>query len=327
MRVDELRRLAIFEGVSDERLEQLLAVGRTIEIEPGLQLFTEGEPADALVGAGRRRGRPVPDRRPRGGAGRADAARPVGRRVPGVGRRRRVPRDRTRRGLRPAAAGAGGRPARPDGGVAAAGRAPGARRVRDRPLDRGDGPPARGAGHPRHAVGRARARAQQPGRGRGAHRGLDGRDPQRAAALAGRARRGRDQRRAVPRPRRAASRDRPAPADAHADAARRRRGRARRVARGPRHRRPVDAGLDARGGRRPGRVVRAAPPTCCPGAALQRRARVGRGHAVGRVRSSRSCARRPAASPSSSAPCAPTRRWTAPPCSPSTSSRDSRARS
>jgi signal transduction histidine kinase len=46
MRVDELRQLAIFEKVSDERLEQLLAVGQTIEIEPGLQLFTEGDPAD-----------------------------------------------------------------------------------------------------------------------------------------------------------------------------------------------------------------------------------------------------------------------------------------
>src|SRR3954464_13309251 len=46
MRVDELRELAIFEKVSDDRLAQLLAVGRTIEIEPGLQLFTEGQPAD-----------------------------------------------------------------------------------------------------------------------------------------------------------------------------------------------------------------------------------------------------------------------------------------
>ncbi len=46
MRVDELRQLAIFEKVTDDRLGQLLAVGRTIEIEPGLQLFTEGEPAD-----------------------------------------------------------------------------------------------------------------------------------------------------------------------------------------------------------------------------------------------------------------------------------------
>jgi signal transduction histidine kinase len=45
VRIDELRALPIFEGVSDERLDQLLAVGRTIEIEPGLQLFTEGEPA------------------------------------------------------------------------------------------------------------------------------------------------------------------------------------------------------------------------------------------------------------------------------------------
>ena len=46
MRVDELRQLAIFEKVNDERLQRLLDVGRTIEIEPGLQLFTEGDPAD-----------------------------------------------------------------------------------------------------------------------------------------------------------------------------------------------------------------------------------------------------------------------------------------
>jgi len=45
MRTDELRKLAIFEGVSEERLQQLLDVGRTIEIEPGLPLFVEGEPA------------------------------------------------------------------------------------------------------------------------------------------------------------------------------------------------------------------------------------------------------------------------------------------
>jgi signal transduction histidine kinase len=46
MRIDELKHLSIFEKISDERLEQLLEVGRTIEIEPGLQLFTEGDPAD-----------------------------------------------------------------------------------------------------------------------------------------------------------------------------------------------------------------------------------------------------------------------------------------
>ncbi|MEO6511192.1 MAG: ATP-binding protein [Nocardioides sp.] len=46
MRIDELRQLPIFEKVSDERLEALLAAGRTVEIEPGLQLFTEGDPAD-----------------------------------------------------------------------------------------------------------------------------------------------------------------------------------------------------------------------------------------------------------------------------------------
>ncbi len=46
MRVDELRQLAIFEKVNDERLQRLLDVGHTVEIEPGLQLFTEGDPAD-----------------------------------------------------------------------------------------------------------------------------------------------------------------------------------------------------------------------------------------------------------------------------------------
>jgi signal transduction histidine kinase len=46
VRVDELRQLAIFEKVNDERLQRLLDVGNTVEIEPGLQLFTEGDPAD-----------------------------------------------------------------------------------------------------------------------------------------------------------------------------------------------------------------------------------------------------------------------------------------
>jgi signal transduction histidine kinase len=46
MRVEELRPLPIFAGVSDERLAELLAVGRTMEIEPGTELFHEGEPAD-----------------------------------------------------------------------------------------------------------------------------------------------------------------------------------------------------------------------------------------------------------------------------------------
>ncbi len=46
MRVEELRHLAIFEGVTDDRLEQLLAVGREVEVEPGSELFHEGQPAD-----------------------------------------------------------------------------------------------------------------------------------------------------------------------------------------------------------------------------------------------------------------------------------------
>src|SRR5215210_7671628 len=114
MRIDELKELSIFEKVSDERLEKLLEVGRTIEIEPGLQLFTEGHPADdwwVLVDGAVDLFRTV---------GR-DAARPLGRRVPRLGRRRRLPRDRPGRRLRPAAQGVGVGPARADRGVAAAG--------------------------------------------------------------------------------------------------------------------------------------------------------------------------------------------------------------
>ena len=217
------------------------------------------------------------------------------------------------------------RPAGADGGLAAAGRAPGPRRVRDGTVDRGDGAAARVAGHPRDAVGRPRARAEQPGGGRGPHGGVDGRDAQRPAALARRARRGRDHRRPVPGPRPPAPRDRHRAPDPYADAALRRRGRAGRVARGPRRRRPVDAGLDAGRRGRAGLVARERGRPAARGGP-DRRPRVGRRHpvgehaALGAARGDRSRVR------SSSTRCAPTRRWTARPSSPSTSSRASRAR-
>ena len=47
MRVEDLRPLAIFEGVSDDRLAQLVAVGDEVSVAPGDEVFHEGAPADA----------------------------------------------------------------------------------------------------------------------------------------------------------------------------------------------------------------------------------------------------------------------------------------
>jgi signal transduction histidine kinase len=47
MRSDDLRPLAIFDGLSDDRLAQLAAGGEERRIEPGAELFREGAPADA----------------------------------------------------------------------------------------------------------------------------------------------------------------------------------------------------------------------------------------------------------------------------------------
>src|SRR5919109_1560585 len=46
MRVDDLRPLAIFEGLTDEQLAELVEGGTEIRIEPGVELFREGEHAD-----------------------------------------------------------------------------------------------------------------------------------------------------------------------------------------------------------------------------------------------------------------------------------------
>ena len=92
---------------------------------------------------------------------------PVGRRLPGLGRARRLPRDRRGRGAGPGAAGAAPSAARawrsawfPFGVHLIEGL------VQHGAQHRVDGPAARGAGRPRHARRRARPRDQQPGRRR-----------------------------------------------------------------------------------------------------------------------------------------------------------------
>jgi signal transduction histidine kinase len=46
MRADELRPLPIFDGLADEQLAELVAGGTEVRIEPGVELFREGEHAD-----------------------------------------------------------------------------------------------------------------------------------------------------------------------------------------------------------------------------------------------------------------------------------------
>src|SRR6266704_1676831 len=46
MRVDELRTLSIFDGLTDHQLAELVQGGTEVRIEPGVDLFREGEHAD-----------------------------------------------------------------------------------------------------------------------------------------------------------------------------------------------------------------------------------------------------------------------------------------
>jgi signal transduction histidine kinase len=46
MRVDELRSLSIFEGVTDDQLAELIEGGIEVRVEPGVDLFRQGEHAD-----------------------------------------------------------------------------------------------------------------------------------------------------------------------------------------------------------------------------------------------------------------------------------------
>ena len=46
MRADELRSLAIFEGLTDGQLMELIEGGTEVRVESGAELFHEGEPAE-----------------------------------------------------------------------------------------------------------------------------------------------------------------------------------------------------------------------------------------------------------------------------------------
>ena len=46
MRVEDLRSLPLFGDLSDDQITQLIAASTVVRIEPGVELFHEGEPAD-----------------------------------------------------------------------------------------------------------------------------------------------------------------------------------------------------------------------------------------------------------------------------------------
>ncbi len=46
MRADELRPLSLFDGLTDDQLRELIAGGTEVRVEPGVELFREGEHAD-----------------------------------------------------------------------------------------------------------------------------------------------------------------------------------------------------------------------------------------------------------------------------------------
>jgi signal transduction histidine kinase len=46
MRVDDLRSLPLFEGMTDDQLIELARAGTEVRVEPGVDLFHEGQPAD-----------------------------------------------------------------------------------------------------------------------------------------------------------------------------------------------------------------------------------------------------------------------------------------
>ena len=46
MRIDDLRPISLFDGLTDDQLRQLLAASEDVRVEPGVELFHEGDPAD-----------------------------------------------------------------------------------------------------------------------------------------------------------------------------------------------------------------------------------------------------------------------------------------
>ena len=49
MRVDDLRALSLFDGLTDGQLAELIDGGTEVAVEPGVELFREGEHADEQV--------------------------------------------------------------------------------------------------------------------------------------------------------------------------------------------------------------------------------------------------------------------------------------
>ena len=207
---DELRPISILDGFTDSQVADMAASGTEETYAAGDRLFDEGRPGRGLVGPAVRSDRPGPADRQRGsGHGDHGERRPVGGRLPRVGRQRRL------HGLR---AGDGGDPRLPAAGVGAGSlrrdlvplrRAPAARPDRHGPAHRERRPPARGPRRARHARRRSRARDQQPRlrrRALGRRAAAVERRRLRLAAAAGGSR---DPRRAVRRARRAAPLDRP----------------------------------------------------------------------------------------------------------------------
>jgi len=106
MRVADLRSLSIFDGLSDEQLAELIEAGTEVRVEPGVDLFHEGEHADfwwVLVDGAIDLMRHVG--REETVVGRMHT-RSLGWRVSRLGRARRLSRDRARSGRRTGAPGA-----------------------------------------------------------------------------------------------------------------------------------------------------------------------------------------------------------------------------
>ena len=165
MRLEDLRTIPLFDGLTDDQLADLASGSDEVAVDPGGELFREGELADSwwvlvdgAVELARRSGREdtvvgvmdVPGR----WAGGFRAWDPHGvylatGRGARPGRMLRVPAELLRARLE-AWFPLGGPPDR--------------RPLQHRPVDRVHRASARLAGHPRHAGRRARPRAQQPGR-------------------------------------------------------------------------------------------------------------------------------------------------------------------
>ena len=47
MRGADLRPLALFDGLTDDQLDELASVGTEVRVEPGVEVFRAGQPADA----------------------------------------------------------------------------------------------------------------------------------------------------------------------------------------------------------------------------------------------------------------------------------------